>query len=256
MMEHFFMCETGPTISTYNSLVKGYCRAGDLAQASKILKMMISRGLLPTSTTYNYFFRHFSKFRKIEEGMSLYTKMIESGVSPDRLSYHLLLKMLCEEERLNLAVQISKEMRARGCDMDLATGTMLTHLLCKMHKFEEAFAEFEDMLRRGIVPQYLTFHRLNDEFRKQGMTEMARRLCDMMSFIPHSTSLPSTYSIERDASRRARRTSILQKAKTMSEILKTCNDPRELVKHRSPSENPVSSANRLIEYIKKRANKS
>uniref|UniRef100_A0A6N2L0C7 Pentacotripeptide-repeat region of PRORP domain-containing protein n=1 Tax=Salix viminalis TaxID=40686 RepID=A0A6N2L0C7_SALVM len=253
MMEHFFLCEEGPAISTYNSLVKGYCKAGDLAGASKVLKMMISRDVFPTPTTYNYFFRHFSKCRKIEEGMNLYTKMIESGYTPDRLTYHLLLKTLCEEERLDLAVQISKEMRARGCDMDLATSTMFTHLLCKMQRFEEAFAEFEDMLRRGIVPQYLTFHRLNDEFRKQGMTELARRLCNLMSSVSHSKNLPNTYDVDRDASRRARRKSILQKAEVMSEMLKTCNDPRELVKHRSSSQNPESSAIRLIEDIKKRA---
>lgn len=188
--------------------------------------------------------------------MNLYAKMIESGYTPDRLTYHLLLKMLCEQERLDLAVQISKEMRARGCDIDLATSTMLIHLLCRMHRFEEAVMEFEDMLRRGIVPQHLTFHRLNDELRKRGMVQMAQKLSNMMSSVPHSTNLPNTYNVEGDASWRARRTSILQKAEGMSEILKTCTNPRELVKHRSRHENPVSVANRLIEDIRKRANKT
>lgn len=256
MMEYLLQSESGPTISTYNSLVKGYCKAKDLVGASKVLKMMIRKGLIPTPTTYNYFFRHFSKFGKIEEGMNLYAKMIESGYTPDRLTYHLLLKMLCEQERLDLAVQISKEMRARGCDIDLATSTMLIHLLCRMHRFEEAVMEFEDMLRRGIVPQHLTFHRLNDELRKRGMVQMAQKLSNMMSSVPHSTNFPNTYNVEGDASWRARRTSILQKAEGMSEILKTCTNPRELVKHRSRHENPVSVANRLIEDIRKRANKT
>ncbi|XP_050232476.1 pentatricopeptide repeat-containing protein At5g11310, mitochondrial [Mercurialis annua] len=253
-MEYLLQSESGPTISTYNSLVKGYCKARDLVGASKVLKMMISRGVNPTPTTYNYFFRHFSKFGMIEEGMNLYTKMIESGYIPDRLTFHLLLKMLCEQERLDLAVQISNEMKAKGCEMDLDTSTMLIHLFCIAHRFQEAFKEFEDMLRKGIVPQYLTYQRLNDELRKRGMVEMARNLRDLMSSVPHSTNLPNTYSVEADALRRARRSSILQKAEAMSEILKTCNDPRELVKHRSSSQNPLSSANRLIEDIKRRCN--
>jgi hypothetical protein len=74
-----------------------------------------------------------------------------------------------------------------------------------------------------------------------------------MSSVSHSKNLPNTYNVDRDASRHARRKSILQKAGVMSEILKTCNDPRELVKHRSSSQNPESSANQLIEDIKKRA---
>ncbi|KAA8525351.1 hypothetical protein F0562_007231 [Nyssa sinensis] len=250
-MERFLVLESGPTISTYNSLVKGFCKAGDLVGASKILKMMISRGFVPTPTTYNYFFRHFSKFGKIEEGMNLYTKMIESGYTPDRLTYHLLIKMLCEQDRLDLVMQVSKEMRARGCDLDLATSTMLIHLMCKMHRFKEAFGEFEDMVRRGIVPQYLTYQRMSDELKKQGMTEMVRKLSDMMALVPHSMKLPNTYREEADASH-GRKKSIIRKAEAMSDILKTCSDPRELVKHRSSSENAVSSANRLIENIKRR----
>lgn len=251
MMERFFVCEPGPTISTFNSLVKGYCKARDLAGASKILKMMISRDILPTVTTYNYFFRYFSKFRKFEEAMSLYSKMIESGYNPDRLTYHLLLKMLCEEKRLELAIRVSKEMRARGCDMDLATSTMLIHLLCNKYKFEEALMEFEDMIRRGIVPQYLTFQRMNDEFRKHGMTDMAEKLCTLMSSVPHSTNLPNTYNQNVKASH-ARRKSIMQRAQVMSDVLKTSKDPRDLVKYRSSLDNAVSDANRLIEGIKKR----
>ncbi|CAL0323126.1 unnamed protein product [Lupinus luteus] len=240
MVERFHVLDIGPTESTYNSLVKGFCKAGDLEGASKILKMMINRGIVPSPTTYNYFFRYFSRCGKIEEGMSLYTKLIESGYTLDRLTYHLLVKMLCEEERLNLAVQVSKEMRQKGYDMDLATSTMLVHLLCKMHRLEEAFAEFEEMIRRGIVPQYLTFQRMNVELKKKGMTEMAQRLCKLMSSVPHSTKLPNTYEQDRNDAY-ARRKSIIQKAKAFSDMLKDCKDPRELDKYRNSSGNAASN---------------
>ncbi|KAK7260846.1 hypothetical protein RIF29_27144 [Crotalaria pallida] len=242
LMERFHVLEIGPTESTYNSLVKGFCKAGDLAGASKILRMMISRGFVPSPTSYNYFFRYFSRCGKIEEGMNLYTKMIESGYTPDRLTYHLLVKMLCEEERLDLAIQVSKEMRQKGYDMDLATSTMLVHLLCKMHRLEEAFAEFEDMIRRGIVPQYLTFQRLNALLKKKGMTQMAQRLCKLMSSVPHSTKLPNTYEQDRDDAY-VRRKSIIQKAKAFSDMLKDCKDPRELDKYRNSLEDSVSGEN-------------
>ncbi|KAJ4958887.1 hypothetical protein NE237_025998 [Protea cynaroides] len=252
MLERFLVLESGPTISTYNSLVKGFCKAGDLVGASKILKMMISRGFFPTPTTYNYFFRHFSRFGKIEEGMNLYTKMLESGYVPDRLTYHQLIKMLCEQERVDLAVQVSKEMRVRGIDLDLATSTMLLHLLLKLHRFDEACEEFEDMLRRGIVPQYLTYRKLTDGLRKLGMSEKARKLSDLRASLPHSMKLPDTYK-EGDTSR-GLRSSIMRKAQAMSDILKTCRDPKELNKLRDPSQNAVASANRLVENIKRRVN--
>lgn len=252
MMERFLLCESGPTCSTYNSLVKGYCKSGDLVGASKMLKTMINRGFEPTATTYNYFFRYFSKYGKFEEGMALYTKTIESGFNPDRLTYHLLVKMLCEEERLDLAVQVSKEMRARGFDMDLATCTMLIHLLCKMHRFDEAVGEFEDMIRRGVVPQHLTFQRLVNELKKRGQNAMARKLCDLMSSVPHSSKLPNTYEADKGNASSSRRTSIIRKAEAMSDILKNSKNPRQLAKSASPSENVVSTASCLIENIKRK----
>lgn len=251
MMERFLICESGPTLSTYNSLVKGFCKAGELVEASKALRTMMSRGFTPTPTTYNYFFRYFSKSGKIDDAMNLYMKMVESGYNPDRLTYHLLLKVLCEAERLELALQISKEMRLHGFDMDLASSTMLVHLLCKMYRFDEAFAEFGDMIRRGIVPQYLTFQRMNDELNKNGRTGMARKLREMMSSLPHSTKLPNTYNGDGDAAR-ARRSSIMRKAEALSDILKTCNNPRELVKRRNSIENSVSGTNKLIEELKEK----
>ncbi|WVY90984.1 hypothetical protein V8G54_036498 [Vigna mungo] len=248
MLERFHVLEIGPTDSTYNSLIKGFCKAADLVGASKILKMMISRGFIPSPTTYNYFFRYFSRCGKVEEGMNLYAKLIESGYTPDRLTYHLLVKMLCEEGKLDMAVQVSKEMRHNGYDMDLATSTMLIHLLCKMHRLEEAFAEFEDMIRKGIVPQYLTFQRMKAELKRQGMTEMAQKLCKLMSSVPYSGNLPNTYGGDREDAL-TRRKSIIRKAKAFSDMLKDCKDPSELRQYRNSLENAVSSAKSMIVEI-------
>ncbi|KAK3006293.1 hypothetical protein RJ639_015595 [Escallonia herrerae] len=195
----------------------GFCKAGDLVGASKVLKMMISKGFVPTLTTYNCFFSYFAKAGKIEEGLNLYTKLIESGHVPDRLTYHLLVKMLCKQERLGLVLQVMKEMRARGCDLDLVTCTMLIHLVLKMQKFDEACAEFEDLIRRGIVPQYLTFEKMSDELKKQRLSKLARKLCDTMASVPHSTKLPNTYGRKEDISRK-REASILRKAQVMTGI--------------------------------------
>uniref|UniRef100_A0A7N0URG0 Pentatricopeptide repeat-containing protein n=1 Tax=Kalanchoe fedtschenkoi TaxID=63787 RepID=A0A7N0URG0_KALFE len=240
MLERFLVTEPGPTLSTYNSLVKGFCKGNDLVGASKVLKMMISRGFIPTATTYNYFFRYFMKFRKVEEGMNLYTKMIHSGHTPDRLTYHQILKMLCEEERLALALQVSKEMRARGLDLDLATSTMLVHLLCKMHKFDDAFAETMDMFRRGVVPQYLTFLRLGEELKRQGMSDKLRELNEKMASVPHSTKLPDSFVEDKEASY-ARRSSIIKRANVMSDILKDCRDPRELMRRRGRASSKIEN---------------
>ncbi|XP_052210560.1 pentatricopeptide repeat-containing protein At5g11310, mitochondrial [Diospyros lotus] len=238
IMERFLVLESGPTITTYNSLVKGFCRAGDLEGATKILKMMISRGIMPTATTYNHLFSYLSKLGKVEEGLNLYTKMLESGYSPDQLTYHLLMKLLCKEERLEQAKQVLKEMKVRGYDLGLCECTMLIHLLCKMHRFEEVLVEFEDMIQRGILPDYITCQTVIDELKKQGMREIARKLYNMISAVPHLVELPNVCVRDKDAFH-ARRTAIMQKAKAISDTLKACKDSQGLVKHRNQSKNAV-----------------
>ncbi|KAL8159836.1 hypothetical protein V2J09_001373 [Rumex salicifolius] len=172
------------------------------------------------------------------EGMSLYTKMTDSGHNPDRLTVHLMLKLLCEGEKFDWAVQVSQEIRIRGLDMDLASRTMLLHLFCKMKKWNEAFAAFEEMICRGIVPH-----------------QMAQALSKLMASVPHSTNLPNTYIEEEKDSPFLRRKAILQKAKAMSNALRTCKDPSKLAKRERP-ENDVESANRLIEEYNARIAKT
>ncbi|XP_008811598.2 pentatricopeptide repeat-containing protein At5g11310, mitochondrial [Phoenix dactylifera] len=252
MLERFPLYGVSPNISTYNSLVKGFCKNGDLVGASKILKTMIGRGVLPTPTTYNYFFSFFAKVGKIEEGMNLYNKMIQSGYVLDRLTYQLLIKMLCEKEKLDLAVQLIGEMNRNGFDSDLATSTMLVHMLCRMRKYEEACDEFESMIKRGVVPQYITYQILAKELKRLGMLEMERKISRLMDSLRHSTKLPGTYREKERGEALDLRKSIMKKAQLMSDTLKTCKDSKELSKLRSSTESAVESANRLIRDIRRR----
>ena len=138
-------------------------------------------------------------------------------------------------------MQVRNAMKTREFDLDTAARTVLVHLLCTMHRFEEAFQEFEEMIQRGIFPHYITYQKMIDELKEQRMFKMAHKFCDLMPSVPHSIELPNAYARVEDASR-ARRTSIMRKAKGMSDTLKTCRDPRELVKRRRRLKNVQSDA--------------
>ncbi|GER46915.1 pentatricopeptide repeat-containing protein [Striga asiatica] len=251
MLERFSILEVGPTISTYNSLVKGFCKSGDMAGASRVVKMMIDDKFLPSATTYSYFFKRFARFGKTEAGLNLYNKLIKSGYELDRLTYHLLIKMLCEEGKLDLTAQIIKEMQAHGLDLDLATSTMLIQLLWKMHRYDEAVFEFEDMFRRGIVPQHLTYVRMCKDLERLGMMQMAKKIRNLMDSVPRSTKVPNTYRDSRVDSRE-RKMCIMKRAECMSNALKVCKSPRALVSHGYGPERDVSCAQKLTDKIQRK----
>ncbi|XP_019103619.2 pentatricopeptide repeat-containing protein At5g11310, mitochondrial [Beta vulgaris subsp. vulgaris] len=233
MLERFLVVEPGPTLRTYNSLIRGFCKAGDLNGAGKILRMMISRGVVPTAMTYNWFFRYYSKHGEVEEGVNLYRKMVESGYEPDVLTFHLMLKMLCEEERLELAMQIRKDMRSRDLVLDSDINTMLIDLLCRMHKLEDAVVEFEELIQRGCVPRYISYETLHCELKKKGLHEMALKITELVATLRSSTSLPNEYGAVDTF--HERRKSIIQRAKAMSNTLKTCSSSGEIGNRRRSS---------------------
>ncbi|KAG0485019.1 hypothetical protein HPP92_009098 [Vanilla planifolia] len=251
-IEKFPLFGISPNISTYNSLIKGFCKNGDLKGASNVLKIMIGRDVLPTSTTYSHYFRYFANFDKIEEGMNLYSKMLQFGYVPDHLTYQLLIKTLFENQRLEHALQLIKDMNRFGFEMDLPMSTMLLHLLCRLRRFEEACYEFEKMLKRGLLPQYVTYHRLINELRRVGLIKLEEKLSALMDSVPHSTTLPATYSKKDADEEKKRRKLIMVKAQVLSEALKECKDTDEVTKLRTSVETLVERANKLMEKIRRR----
>ncbi|EPS71242.1 hypothetical protein M569_03518 [Genlisea aurea] len=212
MLERFSILEKGPTVSTYNSLVMSFCESGDLVEACKILKMMIYNECFPTSRTYGYFFRYFSKEGMVDLSLNLYTKMMRSGYEPDRQTYHLIVKMLCKAGELDPAERIIKEMRSKRFDLNMATRKMLFQLLWRSCKYYEAVSEFENMLKRGFVPQHQTYVQMIQQLKKHKMTKTVRKLDRLMrSFQPDTTLESSSYE---------RTTSILLRAEAISDAIK------------------------------------
>lgn len=252
VLEKFALYGVAPNISTFNSLVLGYCKHGDLAGASRVIKAMLRRGISPTAKTYNYFFMFFARNLSVELGMNLYNKMVNSGYAPDRLTYHLLIKMLCEANRLELTLQMLQEMRNSSFEPDQATSTMLIHLLCRRHQFEEAFAEFECMFERGIVPQYITYRLLMKELKRLGLVKLTQKLTDLMRSVPHSTKLPGSYRDKEGDDVIEKKRLILLKAQAVSDDLKERKDLNKLQELKNPEETDVEVADRIVANIRRR----
>ena len=160
--------------------------------------------------------------------------------------------MLCEANWRELVVQMIKEMKVNGFESDLATSTMLIHLLCRNHRFEEACAEFEDMFRRGHVPQYITYRMLMKELKRLGLVQLEEKLTDLMRSVPHSTKLPGSYREKEGDNAKEKRKLILEKAQAVSNVLKECKDPKELHKLKDDEETDVQAADRIVANIRKR----
>ncbi|KAH7521146.1 hypothetical protein FEM48_Zijuj07G0002300 [Ziziphus jujuba var. spinosa] len=67
---------------------------------------------------------------------------------------------------------------------------MLIHLLCNMHALEQAYAEFQDMIRRGIVPQRTSIMR-----KAEAMAVMLKNCKDPRELVKYRRPSENAVSI-------------------------------------------------------------
>ncbi|KAL1532457.1 hypothetical protein AAHA92_32465 [Salvia divinorum] len=230
--------EVEPNAIVYNSIIDALGEAGRLKEAMGMLERFSILEMGPTLSTYNSLVKGFCKAGDLVEASKIVKMMMNYKCLPSTTT----------DERVDLATKMIKEMRDRGIDLDLAASTMLIHLLWKLQRYDEAVFEFVDMLRRGIVPQHLTYQRMSEDLERRGMFKTAHKLHDLMASVPRSTKVPNTYKGSHEW-----KTSVIKRAESMSQILKTRKTPSELGMNRYQPESAVLSAQRLIDHIQRKA---
>ncbi|KAJ7901771.1 hypothetical protein B0H14DRAFT_2668377 [Mycena olivaceomarginata] len=108
-----------PTISTYNTLLRGLAQGGYGSAAWAALEDMLAVGITPDTTSLN----HILDAHRGEASTFIpyiLTKLEELGVKPNATTYTLLITRFVAEENLELAVQYLHAMRTKHLIPDVA----------------------------------------------------------------------------------------------------------------------------------------
>eukprot|EP00448_Togula_jolla_P000790 CAMPEP_0170603906 /NCGR_PEP_ID=MMETSP0224-20130122/19151_1 /TAXON_ID=285029 /ORGANISM="Togula jolla, Strain CCCM 725" /LENGTH=490 /DNA_ID=CAMNT_0010928797 /DNA_START=53 /DNA_END=1525 /DNA_ORIENTATION=- len=81
-------------VVSYNTLVKGYVRRADAANAMQLLKQMRQRGLSPNSITYNSVMDAAVRGLRSDLALQVLAEMRRFGLQPDKFSCSILVKGL------------------------------------------------------------------------------------------------------------------------------------------------------------------
>nr|GEV91871.1 tetratricopeptide-like helical domain-containing protein [Tanacetum cinerariifolium] len=103
--------------------------------------------------------------------------MDERGCKPNVVTYNTIVDSLCKEKMIDDAFKLFKEMvfeRNGLCN--------LADAFCKEGKIEEAENVVEIMIKRGIVPDIVTYSTLIDGYCLQGEMAKAKTIFDSMVF--------------------------------------------------------------------------
>ncbi|XP_051116808.1 pentatricopeptide repeat-containing protein At1g79540 [Andrographis paniculata] len=95
-----------PDIITYNTLINGFCKAGEVDGALKLFNELQIRGLVPDSVTYSTLINGLQFVGKEEHAFKMFEKMDENGCAPNQSVYKTLMTWCCRRSKLSVAFSI------------------------------------------------------------------------------------------------------------------------------------------------------
>lgn len=161
-----FRLRFGADAITFNILADGWCLLKRTANALDVLKEMVDSGVDPTLTTYNILLKGFFRSGQVKEAWDFFLQMKKRGrkkgseCMPDVVSYTTVVHGLGLAGRIDTARKLLDEMISQGCLPSVATYNAFIQVLCKKDSIQNALEVFDEMLRRGYTPNATTYNSL------------------------------------------------------------------------------------------------
>uniref|UniRef100_A0ACD5ZKB9 Uncharacterized protein n=6 Tax=Avena sativa TaxID=4498 RepID=A0ACD5ZKB9_AVESA len=151
-----------PDVVTYNTLADGWCRVKDTSRALDLLRQMAESGITPTKTTYNIILRGFFRAGQIQHAWNFFLQMKKRGskdesCKPDIISYTTVIHGLGVAGQLDKARKLFDEMSKEGCTPSVATYNALIQVICKKGNVEDALTVFDGMVQKDYTPNVVTY---------------------------------------------------------------------------------------------------
>ncbi|KAH7523860.1 hypothetical protein FEM48_Zijuj06G0056800 [Ziziphus jujuba var. spinosa] len=172
-------CE--PNLITYNTMIFGYCKKGDMESARRILGyMMDSKDCLPDTVTYTTLIDGYCKKGELDDAAKFMDEMEKQGCEPNMLTYNALVHGLCLSGKVDEAKRMMTRMRLNGVKDNIATHTSILRGLCIVGKLDEAIQHIKEMVRIGIKLDVKSYGVVVNEYCERGKPDEAISLLKEM----------------------------------------------------------------------------
>ncbi|KAD2394356.1 hypothetical protein E3N88_41333 [Mikania micrantha] len=128
-----------PDEVTYNTLMQGYSREGDVEEAIKVFDEMKKRGIKPDYISFNTLISGYSRRGDMKEALMVKDAMLSSGFNPTLLTYNALIQGLCKNKEGHIAQVLFKEMAA---DVAKTAANSISEL---QNEFEDSESSKDDL---------------------------------------------------------------------------------------------------------------
>ncbi|KEH35571.1 pentatricopeptide (PPR) repeat protein [Medicago truncatula] len=159
-----------------NVVLNGFCKTGRLKEALSFVWLIKKDGFSLNRNSYTSLINGFFKARRYREARVWYTKMFEEGIVPDVVLYAIMIRGLSEEGRVGEAGKMLEEMNQIGLTHDAYCYNVVIQGLCDVGMVVEAKELFNRMEKLGCELSIVTFNALINGLCKAKNLEEAMNL--------------------------------------------------------------------------------
>ncbi|KAJ1259897.1 hypothetical protein BS78_10G191200 [Paspalum vaginatum] len=187
-----------PNVVIFNTLLKGFLDANDMAAVNNILGLMEQFGIKPDIVTYSHQLNTFSSLGHMARCMKVFDKMIEAGIEPDPQVYSILAKGYVRAQQPDKAEELLLQMSQLSVSPNVVTFTTVISGWCSVADMESAMRVYEKMRESGVHPNLRTFETLIWGYSEQKQPWKAEEVLQMMQEAGVKPK-QSTYALIADA---------------------------------------------------------
>ncbi|TVU35590.1 hypothetical protein EJB05_17488, partial [Eragrostis curvula] len=149
-----------PDACSYNTIIDGLCRRGDLAKALDLFSEMVTNGIAPTVVTYTTVIHWLAREGCFDEALKIFDEMGRRGISPNLITYSSLIDGLCKGGRAASALELLDRMIKEKKLPNMITYSSVIDGLCKECRLNEAMEVLDRMRLQGRKPDAGLFGKL------------------------------------------------------------------------------------------------
>ncbi|KAI3982651.1 hypothetical protein MKX01_031390 [Papaver californicum] len=143
---------TKPNKVTFNTLIDGYCKTGDLDKAFEIRERMKCVGFVPDLRTFNTLLSGICRVNQINEVLELLDEMEKYGFVPDGFTNSSLIEVFSRLGKSDGLLAVSEAVLREGVQLNAYICCPLLKGLCKEGKVMEAEESLKRLMGKGFVP--------------------------------------------------------------------------------------------------------
>ncbi|KAK7258017.1 hypothetical protein RIF29_32394 [Crotalaria pallida] len=169
-----------PNSITYNCVINGFCKNGRLLLAEEMLHEMVKAGFKPNVRSYATLIDGYARWGSLEEALRLCDEMVERGLVPNTVVCNSILYWLYREGDIEEASLLLSDMIDKHIYPDQYSYAILTKGLCKNGYVTEALKLHNQILERNVIKDAFSLNILLNYICKSKNLPVARQLLGSM----------------------------------------------------------------------------